>query len=382
VERIQACLRDSDSLGYIDERHMLALLDEHRGEGAETVAQRMIECLAEPVVTHGAQYLESASIGIACYPSDAEDAASLLRCADVALQQARELGRDVYRAYRNIRPAPSGSLEAELRAAFGANEFELWYAPQVACETGALRAAVATLRWNHPRRGPLPAEEFMPTLEASGLIVPIGTWMLQTACTQMQSWQETGVAIPRITVSLSAKQLRRRLADEIARVLCDTNVDPGCIELELGRNWRQSGETHRPLFEELKSFGVRLAIDDFGQSEWTLAQLQHLAPHVLKVDPKFIGDVRDESALAAILDGVARIAKGMGIDLVVAQVESAERAALLRLLRCDGAEGAFFGMPAPAHAFAESAPQKTWSGGGLQAADRRRAEARRSRNAV
>jgi diguanylate cyclase (GGDEF)-like protein/PAS domain S-box-containing protein len=355
ASRLSVSLRHADSFARLGGDKFLALLVNVGGrEGASQIARRILQTFAEPFLIESHRLVQTASIGISQYPDDALDAETLLACADAAMYAAKELGRDVYQFYAATAGASDRmSLERALRDATERNEFELYFQPQIDMRSGAVCGAEALLRWHHPTRGLLMPSDFVALAEETGLIVPIGTWVLRTACAAMRTWKDAGICVPRITVNVSGRELRRRLVDEVAQVLCDTNVDPDSLELELTETvTMRSSESHPYLLDELKSFGVRLAVDDFGVGYSSLAYLQRFPIDTLKIDRLFVGDCLTNRANGAIVQAIVTMAHGMELEVVAEGVETIEQAEFLRSLGCDGAQGFLYSPPLPADEFA------------------------------
>jgi diguanylate cyclase (GGDEF)-like protein/PAS domain S-box-containing protein len=356
ARRLAISLRHADSFARLGGDKFLALLGNVGGrDGASHIARRILQTFEEPFLIESHRLVQTASIGISQYPDDGLDAETLLARADAAMYGAKELGRDTFQFYAATAGASNRmSLERALRDAIERNEFELYFQPQIDLRSGTVCGVEALLRWHHPQRGLLMPSDFVALAEETGLIVPIGTWVLRTACAAMRTWKDAGICVPRITVNVSGRELRRRLVDEVAQVLCDTNVDPDSLELELTETvTMRSSETHPYLLDELKSFGVRLAVDDFGVGYSSLAYLQRFPIDTLKIDRLFVGDCLTNRVNGAIVQAIVTMAHGMELDVVAEGVETIEQAEFLRSIGCDGAQGFLYSPPLPAHEFAQ-----------------------------
>ena len=353
--RLSRALRDADSIARLGGDKFLVLAPNVGGEGgASALALRMLNCFAEPFCIDEHRLVQSASIGIGIFPDDAGDADGLVSCADVAMSAAKELGRDVFAFFGATAGGPDRiSLERDLRLAVDRDELELHFQPQIDLRTGELCGAEALVRWRHPVRGLLMPSDFVALAEETGLIVPIGGWVLRTACAAMRAWNEAGIGVPRVTINVSGRELRRRFVDDVAQVLCDTDVDPNSLEIELTETvTMRSGETPPQLLDELKSFGVRIAVDDFGVGYSSLTYLQRFPLDTLKIDRMFVGDCLTNRVNAGIVRGIVTMARGMELDVVAEGVESRDQADFLKELGCEIAQGYFFSRPLPLDEFA------------------------------
>jgi EAL domain-containing protein (putative c-di-GMP-specific phosphodiesterase class I) len=286
------------------------------------------------------------------FPDDGLDTEAMLHCADVAIHDARRLGGGAFQCYAATSGATEAvSLEGDLRFALERGEFELHFQPQVDLRDGTLCGVEALVRWRHPARGLLFPSDFVTLAEQTGAIVPIGLWVLRSACETMRRWKDAGAGIPRITVNVSGRQFGRRFVDEVAQALCDTDVDPAALELEFTETLTmQSTESFLHLLDELKSFGVRLAIDDFGVGYSQLASLSRLPVDSLKIDRLFVGDCLTNPSNAAIVRGIVTMAAGLDLSVVAEGVESTEQADFLRSLGCDAAQGYLYDPALPLEA--------------------------------
>jgi diguanylate cyclase (GGDEF)-like protein/PAS domain S-box-containing protein len=354
ADRLRRSLRDADSVARLGGDKFLALLTHAGGAaGAASVARRIVDCFSEPFVVGAQSIVNTASIGIAMFPGDGEDAEALLRSADAAMLRAKALGCDAYQFSVSLATeSDKMSLERDLRRAIDRDQFELHYQPQIDFQTGSICGAEALVRWRHPTRGLLPPSEFVQLAEESGLIIPIGAWVLRTACASMRTWLDAGVVVPRMTVNVSGRELRRRMIDDVAKVLCDTNIDPGTLELELTETvTMRSSEMQPQLLDELKAFGIRLAVDDFGVGYSSLAYLQRFPIDTLKIDRLFVRDCLTNRINRAIVEAIVAMAHGMKLEVVAEGVETREQADFLRRLGCDGAQGFLYSPPLPASEF-------------------------------
>jgi EAL domain-containing protein (putative c-di-GMP-specific phosphodiesterase class I) len=293
----------------------------------------------------GHDALTSASIGICFYPADGGDVTTLMKNADIAMYHAKELGRDNYQFYAeemNQRMLRRAQLERELRAALENGEFVLHYQPQVIVATGEIRGAESLVRWHHPTRGMVSPIEFIPVAEETGLIVPLGQWILDQACRTIKAWQENGVAIPYIVVNVSAAQLGDDLVKSVRQALVTHGIAASWLMLEI---------TETMLMEEVEEAIAilrRIAMDDFGTGYSSLSVLQRLPLDTLKIDRSFVKAIDDETDNAravAIIGAIIAIAKELNLSVVAEGVETPTQLAFLRTLNCDTYQGYLYSMP-------------------------------------
>jgi predicted signal transduction protein with EAL and GGDEF domain len=313
----------------------------------------MLAELAEPYHLAGSEAFATASIGIACFPGDGEHAEDLLRHADMAMYRAKESTRNAYcffTAEMNQRSAARLQLSNDLRHAMERREFALHYQPKVDLADGRLTGFEALLRWRHPQRGPVAPAEFVPVLEDSGLIVPVGEWVLREACAQIARWQAAGLTPVPVAVNLSAKQFRRRDLDEgVARALGDAGIAPGLLELEITEtSLMEDPEQAVRLLDRLREAGVRISVDDFGTGYSSLSYLTRLPLSALKIDRSFVRDAMSNPEAASIVRAVIDMAQALRFTVIAEGVETAAQEMLLRSHGCDQAQGYYYGRPAPA----------------------------------
>jgi diguanylate cyclase (GGDEF)-like protein/PAS domain S-box-containing protein len=357
AQRLRTCLRRIDTIARVGGDEFTILLEDLTSAGdAILIAERVMEALREPIRLDGQEVFVTASIGIAL--GDAAQSATgqgLLRDADVAMYRAKANGRAGYEVFRaSMRESGKGRLktEADLRRALARDELRLHYQPQVELATGRIVGFEALVRWEHPERGLLAPAAFVPIAEESGLVLPLGRWVLETACRQASEW----CADPEIrrgivmAVNLSPRQFRHpHLVDDLAQVLTRTRLDPDALEIEIteGTAMGDADATVRTL-ERLKTLGVRLAIDDFGTGYSSLSYLRRFPIDVLKVDRSFVAGLPGNGGDAAIIRSVVSLARALGLKAVAEGVETPAQLEELRALGCDQGQGYLFGKPVPA----------------------------------
>lgn len=319
---------------------------------AEEVANRLLKAATTVYELDGVKISLTCGIGIALFPGDGDNYDTLLKHADAARMEALELGGNHYRFYiedLNDRAQQRLSLSAELYQALEEQRFVLHYQPQVDALSGRVCGVEALLRLRHPSRGLIPPSEFIPIAEETGLIVPLGAWVIGEACRQLQCWQHFGPLS--MAINLSPLQLQdEQLLETIGRALSDTGADPARIELEFTESalMRNSVSTLN-LMQQLKALGVRLTIDDFGTGYSNLSYLKQFPIDRLKIDQSFVCGIPDDQNDVAIVEAVLAVARALGLATLAEGVESAAQADLLRALQCDELQGFHFARPAPAH---------------------------------
>jgi diguanylate cyclase (GGDEF)-like protein len=318
-------------------------------------ARRMLESFQQPFRLGSQEVFVTASIGIATYPDDGSDTEMLHKNADVAMTHAKEEGRntvELYSASMNAEALSRMQLEQELRKAVEQGEFSLWYQPIVELRTRWVVGAEALVRWEPPGRGVVPPGEFIRLCEDSGLIVPLGEWILRGVCAQIRAWERAGYETPRLSVNLSARQLRQRgIVRTVQDILAETGVRPGALAIELTESLlMEPGGTTERRIRELAELGLSLAIDDFGTGYSSLSYLKNFPVSTLKIDRSFIVDVTTSADAAAITTAIIALARAMELDVVAEGVETKAQASFLRERGCQKAQGYLYGRPAaPQH---------------------------------
>jgi EAL domain-containing protein (putative c-di-GMP-specific phosphodiesterase class I) len=300
------------------------------------------------------------SMGISIYPDDGQDADTIIRNADIAMYHAKESGRNSYQFFRtqmNVRAIEQQSLERDLRRALERNELELRFQPKVDLVSGASCGVEALVRWRHPSHGIVMPGQFIPVAEESGLIVPIGRWVLHEACRQASEWIAAGCEPMTLAVNISAVELRsREFVDSVRAVLRDTQLPPETLELELTETALiQSSKTADSVLRDIKDLGVRIALDDFGTGYSSLSLLKRFPVDTLKIDSSFIHDMTTDPEDAAIVRAVIAMARSLRRNVVAEGIETHEQLRMLRVERCAQGQGYLFGRPATAAEFLKRA---------------------------
>jgi diguanylate cyclase (GGDEF)-like protein/PAS domain S-box-containing protein len=357
AKRLSTCVRESDTVSRHGGDEFLVLLSEvDQPEDARLIAEKIVSSVAEPHFVSGHELQLTASVGIALYPEDGQDAQSLIMRADTAMYHAKNTGRNRVGFYRADMEAPSikrSSIESELRSALDKHEFELFYQPTIDLETGVISGAEALMRWNHPERGLVAPDQFIPAAEASGLIIPMGRWALCEACRQAKAWQDAGLPPIPIAVNVSALQFRTAgFLDDIKRFLGESGLLPQYLQLELTESALMvDNASTTSLLEVLKQNGVILKVDDFGTGPSSLSYLQRCPVDVLKIDQSFVADIEPTPEGAPLVRAVIAMGKGLGCRVVAEGVETKHQFAYLRAENCDEGQGFHFSPPVNAEAF-------------------------------
>ena len=363
--RLSSCVREEDLVARLggDEFVILVSRLAHTDEPAR-VAERVLDALARPLQVDGQPLHVGASIGIALYPADGGDIDALLKHADTAMYEAKESGRNAYRFFlpeMTHRVTRRLQVEAELRCAIETGELRLHYQPQIDAATGRLCGCEALVRWQHPVRGLLPPDQFIPFAEQSGLIVPLGEWVLREACLQQGRWRDAGLPPLDVAVNISALQFRRRdFVATVARVLAETGADPARIELEITESALMDATPELVAsFDQLVALGLTLALDDFGTGYSSLSYLKRLPLRRLKIDRSFVDGLPDNPEDMAITSATLSLARDLGMDVVAEGVETEEQRAYLRSRGCGAMQGYLFSRPLGVKAFGEWARERT-----------------------
>jgi diguanylate cyclase (GGDEF)-like protein/PAS domain S-box-containing protein len=357
-ERLKHCVRSGDTVGRVSgDEFAVVLCELARADDAAIVAQKILNSLARPFDLEGNEAYITASIGISVFPADGEDAETLLKNADLAMYRSKEMTRNAYcffTAEMNRRSVAKLQLYTDLRRAIERREFVLHYQPKVDLREGQLLGVETLLRWNHPQRGVVTPEEFIPALEDSGLILPVGEWVLREACAQLRQWQKEGLHAVPVAVNLSAKQfLRPDLDALVRRVLASEGVAPHLIELEITESCLMSDpEEAVRLLAGLRAAGLKISVDDFGTGYSSLSYLTRLPLTALKIDHSFVRDAASSREAASIVRAVIDMAHNLHFTVIAEGVETQEQVDFLRRHGCDLGQGYLFGRPMPAAEFA------------------------------
>jgi len=359
AERLRGCMRGSDTIARFGGDEFVILIEEFTAPSDVTgVVNKLLGAVKTPVKHQGQEFSLSASVGISTYPDDGKDAQTLLKNADIAMYRAKDKGRNTFQFYSsemNVHSVERLAMESSLRMALERGEFLLHYQPKVEINTGRAVGMEALIRWRHPQLGLVFPEQFIPLAEETGLIVPIGEWVLRTACSQNRAWQQQGMRPLRVAVNLSARQfMDERLLEAVTEVLKQTGLDAKYLELELTESTvMQNPEKTIKILNAFKAMGIHLAIDDFGTGYSSLAYIKQFPIDSLKVDQSFIEDIPSDDDDVAITKAIIALAQSLNLTVVAEGVENAEQLKILRDLICDQMQGYYCSKPLPEHEFVD-----------------------------
>lgn len=351
AERLKKCVRLSDTVGRLAGDEFIVLLpDIEQIEDIIIICNRINTIFDSPLKIGVQEVSVMMSIGISVYPTDGEDGEALLRKADIAMYRAKSDGKSCYRFYSDGMSQPGADrlrLENRLRRAAERGELYLNYQPQVDINTGRIYGAEALMRWHDPEYGNISPKEFIPIAEESGLIMPMGEWLLRTACLQGKAWQDNGYNGMKLAVNISLRQfMQKEFAHTVERILIETGLDAGSLELELTESIiMDNAETVIKILDELKQIGVSLAIDDFGTGYSSLIYLKHMPIDIIKIDQSFVRDMTVDKDDAAICDAIIKLAKSLNLEVIAEGVETMEQLELLRRLDCNNIQGYVVSKP-------------------------------------
>ncbi|WP_162888746.1 EAL domain-containing protein [Dechloromonas sp. HYN0024] len=357
ARRLNLQVRDGDTVGRRSSNEfgfVMASLGQERD--AIALAQRMLDAIAEPFDVGGHSITISACIGVSVAPRDGNDIDTIMKCADAALVRAKACGQNTFRFYSPEMDADASrrlGLEAALRQALQNNELTVYYQPQISLDTGNMIGMEALLRWTTPAFGPVSPAEFIPIAEETGLILPIGEWVLRTACRQVRQWLDLGLASLRIAVNLSSRQFRQaNLVGIVSQCLTETGLPAGALELEITES-ALIDEVDEAIIQcrALKSLGIKISLDDFGTGYSSLAYISRFPFDKIKIDQSFVRDITENPVNAAIANAAIVLARSLNLSVLAEGVETEAQASFLRSRRCDAMQGYLFSRPVPAAEF-------------------------------
>jgi diguanylate cyclase (GGDEF)-like protein len=354
--RLRHGLREEDTVSRLGGDEFILVLPSASAEGAAHVAEKVLKSLSAPYQIEHHELNVTASLGIAMYPNDGHTYDALSMCADAAMYRAKQGGRNTFRFFtREMQERSDRTLQLEnaLRRALDMDQLELHYQPQISLADGRVIGVEALLRWRHPELGNVSPADFVPIAEESGLILPIGEWVLRIAICQMQLWQEAGLPTMVMAVNLSAVQFRQsRLPELVSQTLEEFKLPPECLELELTEGVAMDNPVGAiAVMNDLHERGVHMSIDDFGTGYSSLSYLKRFKVYKLKIDQSFVRDLSTDPEDAAIVEAIIGLSRSLGLKTIAEGVETAEQLAFLRERGCDEAQGYHIGRPMLAEDF-------------------------------
>ncbi len=351
--RLQEQCRQSDTVARLGGDEFVFILDDISGPpGAAVVARKIMHSLTRPMRIRGHEITVSTSIGIAIFPDDSDDIDGVIKCADTALYQAKDTGRNKYRFYSSDmehRGNRLGLQEEQLRTALEQRQFVVRYQPQYEAATDRLVGLEALLRWNHPDQGLLGPDRFLPMAEESGMIVHIGRWVLEEVCRQLVQWRQQDLAVVPVAVNISAQQLADRdFVADVSGCIGQSGLPPELLEIELSEaTVMDEANGNLAELERITRLGIRLSVDDFGTGRFSLAVLQKMPLARLKIDTSFTTRIISDRNMAMLVEAIIVLAHSLGLTVLAEGVESREQLEFLRRHQCDQVQGYFLSRPLP-----------------------------------
>lgn len=357
AQRLKSCLRESDTVARQGgDEFVLLLTSQPNEESITQTMQRVLHEVAQPWTANDLEFRITCSIGVTLYPNDGRDAETLLKHADSAMYKAKELGRNTFQYYAaEMNSTVTDRLELlnRLRQAIPNDELVLHYQPKLNLANGEIIGVEALIRWNSPHSGLVSPGAFIPLAEETGLIIPIGEWVLQTACRRNRAWQDAGYPPVVISVNLSPRQLARGdIVQQVTRVLEDTGLEAQWLELEITESVMATDvEKSFAMLTELRAMGVRISLDDFGTGYSSLSYLKRFPVDTLKIDQSFVRDIATDGNSAAIVRAIVSLGHNLSLNVLAEGIETAEQSALLRQNGCNEGQGYLISRPVPEQDF-------------------------------
>ncbi|MES2072708.1 MAG: EAL domain-containing protein [Pseudomonadota bacterium] len=355
AERLNSVLRESDIICRVGGDEFAIILETRtRKSGSERIAEKLIESLAQPFIVDNQEVYVTGSIGISCFPDGGVDRETLTRNADTAMYQAKAKGKNAFEKFHpemNLVLQKRSNIETNLRKALEREELAVYYQPKVDLVDHKVIGFEALLRWNHPEMGMISPTDFIPIAEESGLIIPIGRWVIATACHQMAAWKAAGFEDIKVAVNLSVRQTKNiTLIDDVLNSLRKSGLEPRQLELEITESMLMDDiQDNVDLLENLQAAGIFLSIDDFGTGYSSMAYLKRLPIDQLKIDRAFVKDIPGNGDDEAIVSAIVSMAHSLGIAVVAEGAETIEQINFLRSVGCDSVQGYYIAQPMPAH---------------------------------
>jgi len=364
--RFKSCLRESDCIARLGGDEFVIMVPGFDGrEHLEAVAQKMLAAVSRTFTLRDHEFHVTASIGISVYPSDGDDERALMKNADIAMYHSKEDGKNTFTFYSaelNTHSVERLAFESSLRRALDAGQFQVHYQPKVDCHTSQMNGVEALLRWKHPDLGTVSPAKFIPVAEECGLIVPIGRWVLLTACRQHVTWRDLGYPPLRMAVNLSARQFYDdHLLLDVRSILSETRMDPSYLELEITESMlmRDVAKSTKVLME-FKKLGIRLSLDDFGTGYSSLSNLKRFQVDTIKVDRSFVRELATNEQDRAITEAIIAMGKSLKMSIVAEGVETQGQIEFLRDRDCDEFQGFYFSKAVSAAAITDLLSAQPW----------------------
>jgi len=357
--RLLSLVRDGDTVARLGgDEFAIILVDIATSDDIPNLAQTILGALETPLEIKGQEFFVTTSIGISCHPGDGDDARLLVTNADIAMYHAKEQGRNNYQFHSSSMDAKAVErllLETRLRHALEREEFQLHYQPKVDLGTGQLNGMEALVRWQPPGEEMISPMHFIPLLEDTGMIVPVGEWILYTACAQTKAWHEAGFTKLRVSVNLSARQFKQQgLVEMVIRVLEKTGLDPQHLELEITESiLMEHKDRTADALSRFNDLEIHITIDDFGTGYSSLGYLKRFPIKTLKIDRSFIQDIPDDADNVALTQAIIAMAQSLKINVVAEGVETNEQLVFLMNLQCNEIQGFYFSRPLTVDAFTQ-----------------------------
>lgn len=360
AERLSACVRTSDTVARQGGDEFVLLFNRYRdADELTTIAKRVQQAISQPWNSGRREFHITCSIGVAVYPNDGNTADMLLRNADAAMYRAKANGRNnlqFFTAELSRAMLARVGIESRLRNALARQQLQLYYQPRVDMQTGRFVGAEALLRWKLPKQGVIPPSRFIEVAEETGLIVPIGNWVLSVACQQAKAWQMKGYPPLVVSVNVSPRQFRHEsLVDNIAQALRQSGLPAKYLQIELTEGLlMQDAKHHLAMLEQIRALGVQISVDDFGTGYSSLAYLKRFPVDQLKIDRSFVNDLPGDENDAAIVRAIVTLGHQLGLRVVAEGVETEAQHQFLRSIDCDEMQGYLFGQPMSADEFGQA----------------------------
>jgi diguanylate cyclase (GGDEF)-like protein len=357
ANRLSVCMRKGDTVARLGGDEFTVILEDiNNVDDVATIAKKLMQSMQMPLELDGHEVFITPSMGITLYPLDDISENNMLKNADTAMYQAKERGRNCFQFYTsgmNHRTIERLQLESKLRGALENDEFVLYYQPKMDFRTQKVIGAEALIRWQHPELGMVPPADFIPLAEETGLIVPMGEWVLDEACRQVAIWREMGIDSLRMAVNISARQFREtNIVQMILSTIKRANILASNMEIEITESLlMEDTEANNAILRELKSHGLHISMDDFGTGYSSLSYLRRLNVDTLKIDRSFVRDILTNHDDAVIAEAIIALGHGLRLNIVAEGVETEAQFKFLSLLHCDEAQGFYFSKPLPKDEF-------------------------------